>query len=312
MKFLFLMDPLETVVIEKDTTFAFMLESHQRGHEVYYLPEDGISLWDGHLHFHTIKVKPQLVAHEPFIQERSEDLTDDQIHAIFIRTDPPFDQQYLINTWLLEFVPKHIPIINRPCGIRTVNEKIWAAQFTQFAPPTLISCHQGKLMDFIAEHKNIIAKPTDGYGGSSVFHIQPGDTNTKVILEHLSNKWNSPMILQRYVPEAQNGDKRILLLNGEPLGALLRVHAANDHRNNIFAGGSCQPAQMTARDKQIMATLKPHLLELGLYFVGIDMLGDYLIEVNVTSPTCLQEMNKLYHQHLERKVIDFVEGLCKG
>lgn len=302
------MDPLETVIIEKDTTFAFMLESHQRGHEVYYLPEDGISLRDGHLHFHTIKVKPQAVAHEPFIQEHSEDLTDHQIQAIFIRTDPPFDQKYLINTWLLEFVPKQIPIINRPSGVRTVNEKIWAAQFTQFTPPTVISSNQKKLMDFVAEHKDIVAKPTNGYGGSSVFHIQPDDTNTKVILEHLSSNWNTPIILQRYVAEAQNGDKRILLLNGEPLGALLRVHAAHDHRNNILAGGSCQPAQITTREKQIMAALKPHLLELGLYFVGIDVLGDYLIEVNVTSPTCLQEMNKLYNQHLESKVIDFVEA----
>ncbi len=311
MKFLFLMDPLETVHMEKDTTFTFMLEAHKRGHEVYYLPEDGITLQQGHLHFHAVKVKPQVAAHQPFIEERLVNLTDEQIHAVFVRVDPPFDQQYLMNTWLLEFLPKHIPVINGPLGVRTVNEKVWAAQFTNLVPPTVISSNQNKLLEFITQQQDVIAKPTNGHGGKSVFRIGPSDTNTKVILEQLTNNWSTPIVLQRYVHEAKNGDKRILLLNGEPLGTILRVHTRGDHRNNLFAGGKAQPAQMTKRDQEIIATLKPYLLELGLYFVGIDIIGDYLIEVNVTSPTCLQEMNQFYNQHLEEKVIDFVENLIK-
>lgn len=311
MKFVFLMDPLETVHMEKDTTFMFMLEAHKRGHEVYYLPEDGISLHHGRLHFHTLKVKPQTIVHQAFIEEHFVDLTDDQISAVFVRTDPPFDEQYLMNTWLLEFLPKHIPILNSPSGIRSVNEKVWAAQFTHLVPPTVISSNQGKLVEFVAKEQNVIAKPTSGHGGKAVFHIKPSDTNTKVILEHLTNNWNTPIVLQRYIPEAKIGDKRILLLNGEPLGAVLRVHAEDDHRNNFFAGGKALATEITDRDLEIVSALKPFLVELGLYFVGIDIIGEYLIEVNVTSPTCLQEMNQLYNLRLEEKVIDFIEKLIK-
>ncbi len=311
MKFLFLMDPLEAVVFEKDTTFMLMVGAHEKGHEVYYLPKDGISLIEGKAHFHVTKVKPQRIAHEPFIEEHTLRLSQNDIHAVFIRPDPPFDEQYLMNTWILDHLPKTIPVINDPTGVRTVNEKVWAAQFTAFTPATIISANKRELLDFIAKHKDIIAKPANAFGGQSVFHIESGHTNTKVILETLSKGYGQPIILQKYIPESKNGDKRILLLNGEILGALLRVHSEGDHRNNFYAGGKPAAATINARDKQIVEILKPHLQKLGLYFVGIDILGDYLIEVNVTSPTCLQEMNKLYNQNLEVKVIEFVEKLCR-
>ena len=311
MKFLFLMDPLETVVFEKDTTFMLMLGSHNNGHDVYFLPEDGISLVEGKLFFHVTKVTPQAIAHEPFIEEHTLRLSQDEIHAVFIRPDPPFDEQYLNNTWLLDRLPKHIAVINSPSGVRSVNEKIWATQFTSIIPPTAVTCNKHDLLEFITKHKNIIAKPTNAFGGQSVFHIEAGNTNTNVILETLSNRYNEPIILQKYIPEAKNGDKRILLLNGDILGAVLRVHGEGDHRNNFYAGGKAVAATLTARDQEIAKILKPHLQKLGLYFVGIDILGDYLIEVNVTSPTCLQEMNRLYNEHLEEKVIAFVEKLLQ-
>lgn len=311
MKFLFLMDPLETVKMEKDTTFIFMLESSRRGHEVYYLPKDGISLIEGKLFFNTVKVLPQAVLHEPFIIEHTVTLSQKDIHAVFIRPDPPFDEQYLMNTWLLDHLPKNIAVINSASGIRTVNEKVWAAQFTSITPATIITSNQKDLLDFILKHKNVIAKPTNGYGGKSVFHIESKHTNTHVILETLTKGYNEPIVLQKYIPEAKNGDKRILLLNGEFLGAVLRVHTQGEHRNNFYAGGSAKPTIVTKRDQLIVDTLKPHLKKLGLYFVGIDILGDYLIEVNVTSPTCLQEMNALYKKRLEEKVIDFAEKLIK-
>ncbi len=311
MKFLFLMDPLEMIKMETDTTFILMLEAHNRGHEVYYVPKDGISLIEGKLFFNAIKVKVQAILHEPFTNEQMKYLSQDEIHAFFIRPDPPVDEQYLMNTWLLDHMPKHIPVINSASGVRTVNEKIWSAQFTKYTPATIVSGNKKDLLDFIKQHRNVIAKPTNGFGGQSVFHIEEGHTNTKVILETLSNGYSKTIILQKYIPESKNGDKRILLLNGELLGVVLRLHEEGEHRNNFYAGGKPMPTTINKRDEEIIETLKPHLQQLGLYFVGIDILGDYLIEVNVTSPTCLQEMNHLYNQNLEKKVIDFVEKLIK-
>jgi len=305
MKFLFLMDPLEKVIYEKDTTFMMMLGAHSRGHEVYYLPKDGISLVETKVFFHVTKVIPQAVVHQPFKEEHNACLSQDEIHAVFVRTDPPVDDQYFMNTLLLDHLPKHIAIINSPSGIRTVNEKVWASQFKKITPPTIISANKSDLLEFITKHKNVIAKPTNSFGGQSVFHIENGNTNSNVILETLTDRYNKAIIIQKYIPESKNGDKRILLLNGNILGAVLRMHAEGEHRNNFYAGGKPMATKITANDKKIVSILKPHLQKLGLYFVGIDILGDYLIEVNVTSPTCLQEMN------LEEKVIAFVEKLVQ-
>ena len=305
------MDPLESILFEKDTTFILMLESHTRGHDVYYLPKDGISFIEGKLYFHATRVIPQSIPHLPFKEESSQSLSQDEINAVFIRPDPPVDEQYLMNTWLLDHLPASVAVINSPCGIRTVNEKVWVSRFKNITPATIISANKDDLLSFITKHKNIIAKPANGFGGQSVFHIQKGNTNTKVILETLTERYNKAIVLQKYIPESQNGDKRILLLNGKILGALLRMHAAGEHRNNFYAGGKPMPARINARDKKIVNILKPHLQKMGLHFVGIDILGDYLIEVNVTSPTCLQEMNRLYNVRLEEKVIDFVENLVE-
>jgi len=311
MKFVFLMDPLETVNMEKDTTFILMCGADARGHEVYFLPKGQMSLKNGVLNCHAIKVKPQRILHEPFVIERPAMLTEKDIDAFFIRTDPPFDGEYLMATWILDRLSKKVPVINNPTGVRTVNEKVWATQFSTLVPPTIVSCNKHDLSAFLKEEPNVIAKPTDGFGGQSVFHIHPNQSNTNVILETLTRGWEKEIIVQRYIPGAQDGDKRILLLNGEPLGAVIRKHGEDDHRNNLFAGGSALPAEITKRDLEIIAVLKPELQKLGLYFVGIDIIDDYLIEVNVTSPTCLQEMNKLYNLTLEDKVIEFVEQLIQ-
>ncbi len=307
MNFIFLMDPLETVVFEKDTSFALMLGAHRKGHHVYYLPHSGTTLVDGHLHFHVTQVIPQLVKDQPFIVEGGKDLTEDEVDAVFIRKDPPFDYKYLMHTWILDKLPERVVTINRPSGIRTANEKIWATQFTSLVPRNLVGCNPEALLRFLNDEKDIVAKPTDGYGGKSIFRIQKGDANANVILETLTENFTRDIVLQKFIPEADQGDKRILLLDGEPLGAVLRVHSADDHRNNFFSGGKPVATELNARDKEIIQILKPELQKLGLYFVGIDVIGGYLIEVNVTSPTCLQEINRFTHQHLEDKVISFVE-----
>ncbi len=311
MKYVFLMNDLKDVVFEKDTTLALMLGAKTRGHDVYFLPVNGITLNNGRIFFHATRVIPQRIKSKPFVLKQKVDLPAETVDAVFVRTDPPFDAQYLMHTWLLDRLPAHIVVINSPAGIRAVNEKVWVTQFTEFLPSTLISRNRDELLKFIAQEKDIIAKPTDGHGGRAVFRIQSGSKNMNVILETLSDKFSTEIILQKYVRAAAKGDKRILLLNGDPLGAVLRVHAKNDHRNNFFSGGKAFPAKVTAHEQRIIKVLQPHLRQLGLYFVGLDMLGDYLTEVNVTSPTCLQEMNRFTGQKLENKVIAFVEDLVR-
>ncbi len=309
MNFVFVMDPLSTVMMDKDTTFILMLAAHRRGHRVFFVGDGDIVLQSSRVYFHALSVIPQQNLDEPFLKKETHKLSADEINCVFIRNDPPFDAQYLLNTWLLDQLPKHIPVLNTPHGIRTVNEKIWTAQFSPLIPRTLISQRRQDLLEFLIQEENVIAKPTDSFGGSSIFHIQKDHQNAKVILETLTQKWTRDIILQQYVPEATQGDKRILLLNGEPLGAVLRLHADDDHRNNLFAGGKALPAQITKRDLEIVEILKPELKKLGLYFVGIDVLGEYLIEVNVTSPTCLQEMSRFQNKRLEDRVIKFAEQL---
>ncbi len=309
------MDPLETVQMDKDTSFILMLGAHQRNHSIFFVTDGGLLLEDGKLYLRAVSIIPQQIKDNPFIKKGNVKLSENDIDAVFVRSDPPFDAQYLLNTWLLDHLPQRIPIINSPRGLRTVNEKIWLTRFGSLIPKTLVGRERADITNFINAQKKVVVKPTDGFGGASVFLIEQGDKNTSVILETVTHNWTRDCVVQQYLPEAQKGDKRILLLNGEILGALLRVHSETDHRNNIFSGGSVQACQISPRDKEIVNELKPHLLKLGLYFVGIDVIGNHLTEVNVTSPTCLQEMNRLYHGSLETKVIEFAEqlvGQCRN
>ena len=312
MNFLFLMDPLETVKMKSDTSYIFMVGAADKGHRTFYLPSGGITLKNGSVSFTCTEVKP--VSKEAFPFEVIGDVTLDEqdVDAVFIRTDPPFDNEYLMNTWLLDRVSDKVAVINNPTAVRSVNEKIWATQFTELIPRTVISRHLKDFKEFLDQEGEIIIKPTDGFGGSGVFRISKEGSNKNVSFEVLSDRGKQEVIMQQYIPEAAIGDKRILLLNGEPLGAVLRVHGADDHRNNFYAGGKPVACEITKRDKEVIEALKPHLQAMGLYFVGIDMLGDYLIEVNVTSPTCLQEMNFLYDCKLHHKVIEFAEKLVES
>ena len=312
MNFLFLMDPLETVKMKSDTSYIFMVGAVDRGHRVFYLPSGGITLKEGKVYFSCTEVKPINDETFPFEIIGDCELSEDEADAVFIRTDPPFDGEYLMNTWLLDRAAENVAVINNPSAVRTVNEKICATQFTDLIPRTVISRHLADFKEFLAKEGEIIIKPTDGFGGSGVFKISKDGSNKNVSFEVLSERGQQEVIMQQYIPEASIGDKRILLLNGEPLGAVLRVHGEDDHRNNFYAGGKPVACEITERDKEVIEVLKPHLQKMGLYFVGIDMLGDYLIEVNVTSPTCLQEMNSLYDCKLHHDVIEFAEKLVKS
>jgi len=312
MNFIFLMDSLEKINFQKDTTFMLMAGAARRGHSVFFLPQGGISLLSGKIFFKVREVVPQLEPERGFQDLGMRKLGGHEADVVFIRTDPPFNEAYLMDTWLLDQLPEEVLVINAPSGIRGANEKLWASKFHSLVPKTLVSRDLEELLNFFEETKDVIAKPTDRFGGSSVFHLRKGTDNVRVTLETLTKDGSKEIILQKYLPEAEYGDKRILLLNGDPIGAVLRVHPEEDHRNNFFAGGRAEQARITSLDDKIIQVLKPHLKECGLLFAGIDVIGGKLIEVNVTSPTCLQEINQLDGKNLEDQVIAFAEEKVKS
>ncbi len=292
--------------IAKDTSFAMMLESQLRSHKIYYLPRGGMFFQKGV--FFCVQEIVLTRRKTNFITfAKTEILSCSEVDAIFVRLEPPFNEEYLQQTWLLDLAKKDCFIINDPQGIRNANEKLWALRFTDLLPKTLVSRSKAKFLDFLQANKTIIAKPLDGFGGSSIFKLAIGDSNANVALEVLSQNFTKEIMLQEYIAAASKGDKRILLLDGEILGAVLRVQQGAEHRNNFFAGGKPQQTTITARDQVIVQRLKPYLQKEGLYFTGIDIIGEYLIEVNVTSPTCIQEASSFLKENLSSQVIDFVE-----
>ncbi|RAP34210.1 glutathione synthase [Candidatus Marinamargulisbacteria bacterium SCGC AG-439-L15] len=307
MNIVFIMDALETVIPEKDTTLAFMRAAQSRGHRLFYVPKTGLS-YQSEVLFQASEVQVMDKGQSLFETKETVSLSETEVDVVMIRPDPPFDETYLHLTWILDRLNPRVFVMNRPNGIRSVNEKLWALQFSEFMPPTLVTSDHSQFKSFLAEHQKVVIKPCNGYGGQGVFILSMDDLNVNAAFELLSKYGKEAVICQQYLEDAQTGDKRILLLNGESLGTVLRVHSDDDHRNNFFAGGKAISSEITDRDREIIDRLKPHLLDLGLYFVGIDIIGDYLIEVNVTSPTCLQEMNRLYDKCLETDVIVFIES----
>lgn len=302
-KIVFLMDPIAKINPKKDTSYILMQAGVNLGHEVYYLKKGGIRFVEGSWICECQRIDPFPNEQGFFKALELVSLCADQIDALFIRTDPPFDEDYLMHTWFLDQFPKSVKIINHPNGVRQVNEKIWVTQFRELTPKTVISRQISDFKAFLSQEGTIILKPCQLFGGAGVFKIHAGDSNATVIFELLSQNGTKDLIMQAYIPEAEIGDKRILLANGVAVGAVLRVHSNEDHRNNFFAGGSAQKTVITANDQAIIQRLAPELQKLGLNWVGIDIIGDYLIEVNVTSPTCLQEMNQLYGKPLENEVM---------
>lgn len=302
MDFAFLIDKPESLHIEKDTSFALMLEAQRRGHQVHVLERGDMALDRGRLLLHLRAAKVADNAAKPFEISEAKLTSADKVDVLFVRTDPPFNTAYLTDTWLLSQAKNKPLVLNAPHGLRTINEKIWAAQFADITPTTLITADGDEFKAFLAEHRTVVIKPTDGFGGSAVFLLSHGDKNAAVTFETLL-RMSGYVIVQAYIPAATAGDKRILLLRGEILGAVLRYHSGDDHRNNFAAGGKAQQTEITATDRTICERLKPHLVENGIFFAGIDIIGDKLIEVNVTSPTCLREMQRYYKENLAERVI---------
>jgi len=306
MKIAFLIDPPESLHIEKDTSFALMLAAEARGHEIFILERGDLSLHAGVLVAHLRRAKVADIAGNAFTLGAPVAMNADALDLLFIRTDPPFDTNYLTDTWLLSHANARPLVLNAPAGLRTINEKIWAARFADLTPATLITAKAAEFHDFLNEHAKVVLKPADGFGGSSIFIVEKGSANAQVTFETLQ-KLGGYVIVQAYLPAATEGDKRILLLEGEILGAVLRHHSGTDHRNNFAAGGKALPTVITPTERRICERLKPHLQELGIFFAGIDIIGEKLIEVNVTSPTCLREMQSFTTENLAAKVIATAE-----
>lgn len=311
MNLAFLIDPPEKLHVEKDTSFALMLEAQKRGHTVYVLERGDLSLSAGKLMTFARKALVADNPEKPFEFRERTQFNADFFDILFVRTDPPFDTGYLTDTWLLSHAGKRPVVLNSPEGLRTINEKIWAAQLTSVTPATLITADLSEFKAFLENHRKIVIKPTDGFGGSAIFMLASGDKNAVVTFETL-RRASGYVIVQEYLPAAVDGDKRILLLEGEILGAVLRYHGSDDHRNNFAAGGKAREATITENDRKICGLLKPHLQGLGIFFAGIDIIGDKLVEVNVTSPTCLREMQKYYRENLAEKVIMAAEKRHAG
>jgi glutathione synthase len=304
------MDPLEKILPDKDTTFVFMLDALARGHELFFLGLKQLYA-HGHQAFAWAR-RCEVMRAEPHFR-----LLDDgaqypleHFDAIFMRKDPPADAPYLYATMLLSLADsRRTFVLNHPAGLREANEKLYALNFPGAIPPTIVTYEIARLKKFMADQGGeMIVKPLDGHGGEGVFLASASDRNLNAILESVTQFETRPIMGQRYIPEIRDGDKRLIVLDGEPLGCTLRVPRADENRGNIHVGGNCVKAPVTARDREICRMLRPRLARDGLYFVGLDIIGNYLTEVNVTSPTGVQEIDRLDGVKLEANVIDFVEA----
>jgi glutathione synthase len=304
------MDPLEAVLPDKDTTFVFMLEALRRGHELYHLGLKHLYT-QGHQAFGEAR-RCEVMRAQPHFRflDNGAQYPLEAFDAIFMRKDPPADDAYLYATMILSLADRQRTfVLNEPAGLREANEKLYALNFPGAIPPTIVTYEIPRLKRFMEEQGGeMIVKPLDGHGGEGVFHARAGDRNLNAILESVTRFESRPIMGQRYIPEIRNGDKRLIVLNGEPLGGTLRVPREDEHRGNIHVGGNCVKADITARDREICRMLRPRLERDGLYFVGLDIIGDFLTEVNVTSPTGVQEIDQLDGTSLEANVIDFVES----
>ncbi len=302
------MDPIDTIDIGADSTFVLAMEAQARGHALHYYTPDRLRLRDGTLSapLQRLAVRAEQGRHAELGPPQPTDLST--MDAILLRQDPPFDMAYITTTHFLETIHPATLVVNDPAEVRNAPEKIFVNRYPDLMPPTLIARDPAAVRDFRAEHGDIVVKPLYGNGGDGVFHIPPGDENLATVLELFARQFREPFVVQRYLPEIRQGDKRIVLVDGEPAGAVLRIPEAGDARANFHAGGQPQKAGLTDREREICARIGPDLRARGLVFVGIDVIGHWLTEINVTSPTGIQEINRLSGTRIEAQIWDAIEA----
>ena len=302
------MDPIEAIDIDADSTFVLALEAQRRGHGLYtYLPRD-LLFRDGQV---LARARPLAVRREKgnhCTLGEAELLDLATMDVVLMRQDPPFDMAYITATHLLEHIHPQTLVVNDPVHVRNAPEKLFVTHFEDAMPPTIITADPVAVRAFRAEHKDIVLKPIYGGGGARVFHVKADDENLNALLEMLTELYREPIMVQRYVPEVREGDKRIVMIEGEPVGAINRIPAEGEARANMHVGGKPVKADIGLREREICEAIGPALRERGLIFAGIDVIGAYLTEINVTSPTGLQEINRFDGTRLEARIWDAIEA----
>ena len=303
------MDPIELIDIKADTTFALALEAHKRGHELFYYNPENLTYNNGIVSArgkNILKIQNKINDHVLLSEEETKNLSAEDV--ILLRQDPPFDMTYITNTHILETLHPKTFVVNNPFEVRNAPEKLFVNKFKEFIPETLITRDVIEIHKFKKEFKEIIVKPLYGNGGKQVFHIRRDDPNFSSLLEMFFEHSNEPIIIQRYLPEVRNGDCRVIMINGEIAGAVNRVPPKGEARSNLHVGGRAEKKILNKRESEICEALSEELKKKELILVGLDIIGDYLTEINVTSPTGVQEISKFDNFNISAKFWDSVEN----
>ena len=303
------MDPIQLVDIKADTTFSLTLEAYKRGHELFYYSPKNLSYYNGKVYAkgqNIIKIQDSLLDHVTLSEEITKDLSGEDV--ILLRQDPPFDMTYITNTHILETLHPKTFVVNNPFEVRNAPEKLFVNNFKEFIPETLITRNLIEINKFRKEFKEIILKPLYGNGGKQIFHIRENDPNLSSLLEMFFDHSNEPLIIQRYLPEVRKGDCRVIMINGEVVGAVNRVPPKGEARSNLHVGGTAERKILSNKEMKICEALSEELKKRELILVGLDIIGNYLTEINVTSPTGIQEISKFNKTNLSAKFWDAVES----
>ena len=301
------MDPLEGIKIDADSTFALALEAQRRGHTLYHYLAQDLTFSAGQVWARARPLTVQRVAGDHFRLGEGAVLDLGSVDMVLMRQDPPFDMSYITATHILQHIHPRTCVLNDPVEVRNAPEKLFVTHFPDLMPPTLITSDREAIRAFREQHEDIILKPLFGNGGAGVFHVDPDDDNLNALLEMFTQFYREPIVVQRYLPEIREGDKRIILIDGRAAGAVKRVPKAGEARANLHVGARPEKATLTRRDRDICEAIGPELKKRGLVFVGIDVIGDYLTEINVTSPTGIQEIGRFDDVSLEAELWDAFE-----
>ncbi len=307
------MDPIEAISYKKDSTMAMLWAAAERGWDLHYIQPADLYLADGLCRIRSRTLKVLKDPDHWFELGDSQDRMAEAFDVLLMRKDPPFDNEFLYSTHLLEQAERQgVLVVNRPSSLRDCNEKLFATQFPQCIPPQIVTRSAALLKQFHSDHGDVIMKPLDGMGGSSIFRLVPDDKNVSVIIETLTRQGQETIMAQRYVPEIKDGDKRILLIGGEPVEyCLARIPAKGETRGNLAAGGRGEARPLSEKDRWIAEQVKSSVQALGLHFVGLDVIGDYLTEINVTSPTCIREIDDQFGTDIGGQLMDYIARLLE-
>ncbi|ANT59924.1 MULTISPECIES: glutathione synthase [Roseobacteraceae] len=310
MKIAFQMDPIGSVNINADSTFRLAEEAQARGHELFYYGPDDLAYEEGRITARGHWMTVQRVAEQPAVLGPKEAVDLADVDVVWLRQDPPFDMHYITTTHLLDRLAPGTLVVNDPFWVRNFPEKLLVLNFPELTPPTTIARDLGTIKAFKERHGDVILKPLYGNGGAGVFRLDQNDRNLSSLHELFTGFSREPLIVQKYLPAVSKGDKRVILVDGEPVGAINRVPAAGEVRSNMHVGGRPEKVELTERDREICATIGPVLKEKGQVFVGIDVIGDWLTEINVTSPTGIQELERFDGINVAAKVWEAIEAKC--